>query len=160
MPSVPLLDGMDEILLADRFAAALAAAPAVSCAVPLPATMPACKLSKTGLPMPIPLASDGPLFGRPMRHSRSAPVLEPAGHSADGVPKGSKKHGASKAVEDMDIHELEAEDLAKMTSAVHELRSEYNALRQQAATREARLEALQMQAQLGASLWRLGPPQA
>ena len=55
------------MLLADRFAAALAAAPVVSCEVPLPPTMPQPKLSTSGLPIPIPFASDGPLFGPAMR---------------------------------------------------------------------------------------------
>ena len=68
MPAgVPVLDAMDEVLLADRFAAALASAPVVSCEVPLPPTMPAVKLSKTGLPIPLKKSGEGPIFGHAQR---------------------------------------------------------------------------------------------
>ena len=74
MPSgLPVLDAMDEVLLADRFAAALAVAPAVSCEVPLPPTMPSVKLSENGLPIPVQLNGGGPVF---TRSHRPPPKLE------------------------------------------------------------------------------------
>jgi hypothetical protein len=71
MSQAARLDIMEEILLEDRFAAALAAAPAISCAVPMPPTMPAVKISANGLPMPFRLESNAPIFHR---HGKKRPA--------------------------------------------------------------------------------------
>jgi hypothetical protein len=78
MSQAARLDIMEEILLEDRFAAALAAAPAISCAVPMPPTMPAVKISANGLPMPFRLESNAPIFHRhgKKRPASAGPVMK------------------------------------------------------------------------------------
>lgn len=142
--SAPQLNAMDEVLLNDRFAAALAEAPIVSCAVPLPPTMPSVKLSKTGLPIPVPKMSDGPLFGPAMRPevTGARPASADIGSSKKKKKKGESSAGDAPASEDAELHTI--------SMSVHELERQYNKLRTEAAQRESQLEALQVQAQLGA----------
>ena len=131
--AVPLvLDVMDEVLLADRFARAIAAAPAVSCPVPLPPTMPKVKISKNGLPMPVRLESEAPLFHNLRRPNSTKRV--PVSATAES------KYG------NWDMEEAQAKEIEELSSAIRELRIEYNRHRQIAAAREERLETLQVAA--------------
>ena len=139
-----MLDAMDEVLLADRFAAALAAAPVVSCEVPLPPTMPAVKLSRSGLPIPVPQSREGPLFG---------PALRPGVAGASAVATRQKVFQGAELAKESDSIQAEteaeeAEELAVLTKTAHARHKEYNKLRQEAAVREAKLEKLQVQAQI------------
>ncbi len=138
MSQAARLDVMDEVLLADRFAAALAAAPAVSCAVPLPPTMPAVKISANGLPMPVRLESEAPLFKRSGKTALSRPASAGAGVGVSG----------RKLLDNDDVIEMQAAEVASLSAAVLELRREFNHKRQESAQREERLESLQVRAQL------------
>ena len=60
------LDTMDEILLNDRFSAALAAAPVLSCAVPLPPTMRAGSYMMRPTTVPAAAAVRGPTSYKPL----------------------------------------------------------------------------------------------
>ena len=71
-------------LLEDRLTLALATEPVISCAVPLPSTMPGVKISKDGLPLPLPAKgglylfkkmSPTPELGQPSQ------MVEAAGYS-------------------------------------------------------------------------------
>lgn len=136
------LDVMDEVLLADRFAASLAAAPAVSCAVPLPPTMPAVKISANGLPMPIRLESEAPLF---QRTYLGGPASRPRSANTAGVGVSGRK-----LLDNSDVEELEANEVATLSGSLLQLRAEYNRTRQVSAAREEKLERLQVRATLGA----------
>ena len=130
MSQAARLDVMEEILLEDRFAAALAAAPAISCAVPMPPTMPAVKISANGLPMPFRLESNAPIFHR---HGKKRPA------SAGPVMK---------LLDNDDVIKMQGTEIAELTAAAHEKRREFNHVRQQSADREERLESLQVRAKL------------
>ncbi len=130
------LDAMDEVLLADRFSAALAEAPVVSCAVPLPPTMPAVKFSSTGLPIPVQKVGGGPLFGHA---PRPASAGAKAAEQADMA-----EHLKSEYVQE------ERRELSELDARAHQLGRSYNRLVQMAAAKEARLEELQLQAELSA----------
>ena len=130
MSQAARLDVMEEILLEDRFAAALAAAPAISCAVPMPPTMPAVKISLNGLPMPFRLESNAPIF---LRHGKKRPA------SAGPVMK---------LLDNDDVIKMQGTEIAELTAAAHEKRREFNHVRQQSADREERLESLQVRAKL------------
>ena len=140
MSQAARLDVMDEVLLADRFAAALAAAPAVSCAVPLPPTMPAVKISANGLPMPVRLESEAPLFKR-MDKVALARMVRPAGAGA-GI-------GGRKLLNNDDMKADQAKELSDLSADVLELTREYNKCRDEAGEKEEQLELLQVRALLG-----------
>ena len=137
-----------QVLLNDRFAAALAVAPAVSCSVPLPPTMPTVKLSKNGLPIPVQAVGGGAVFGRPKPQHRPAPSA-PLLSGGDGGGKGAASSSSS-AAEGWDLHAEQQGEIALMNDNLVQLTAEYNRLRQASADREARLERLQLSAQLGA----------
>ena len=139
--NVLVLNAMDEVLLADRFAAAIAAESVVSCAVPLPPTMPKVKHSKNGLPIPVRLESERPLFANTMRRPASAPAR------ALKRMQPYQRTDPHKAM--AEVHDEQTAELAELTKAILELRSEYNRLLMTSAVREERLESLQILATLG-----------
>ena len=109
--------------------------------------MPTVKLSKNGLPIPVQAVGGGAVFGRPKPQHRpapSAPLLSGGGGGGKGEASSS-----SSAAEGWDLHAEQQGEIALMNDNLVQLTAEYNRLRQASADREARLERLQLSAQLG-----------